>query len=183
MSMDHVDLNNPQEAGLYYANYARAGIKQAFIARHPELLRVSKEADIRNEQVIDKIHSESGRPLTPENYEAAYAVALVNGLLTLPEPGTIEANPDDMVIYSDGLRQDGDGRIVNPPATEEEVMDKLSTAELRGYLERKYQTPAPFNLADALTGEGSYRWKKAREWNGTDEEAVAALRGNLRGTP
>jgi hypothetical protein len=166
-----MSTNNPEAADKVQnvVNLAERSLKQNLAARHPHLLRVDKEADIQNEQVIDRIFLEnvqaSGWEFNDQNYEAAYSLALANGQLVLPEPGAVETNPDDMVIYSDGLRQDADGRIVNPPATEEEVMAKLSTPQLAEYLERKYQAPATINLADALTGEGSYRWKKAREWD------------------
>src|SRR6266849_1833847 len=104
----------------HFANLAETGLKQNLAARHPGLRRVAQEDDLRNAQAIDKIFLERVQAgqwqFTEENYEAAYAVALQNGQLTLPDPGIVEAAEANASVYSTtGIpMQDADGRLVYP---------------------------------------------------------------------
>jgi hypothetical protein len=59
-------------------------VLQDFAAKHPELLNVDLPADIRNKEIIvDLLVKGSGLPLTLENLELAYQVALKAGEITL----------------------------------------------------------------------------------------------------
>jgi hypothetical protein len=182
--MDYIDLKNPGAAGLYYASYAKEGIKRTLVQKHPELLRVPREADIQNEQAISKVLADNGWPWTPENLEAAYCVALQNGLLTLPEPGVTESNSDDIVIYSDELRQDADGKIVQRPATEQEVLHGMTTAQMRDYFEKTYQKPRPANVFEHFETPEQWQARVTRQRNqgSADQQAVNAFTEGMAGT-
>jgi hypothetical protein len=168
-----------------FANLAERGLKQNLAGRHPELLRVPEEDDKRNEQVIDTIFLERVQSgdwqFTDENYEAAYALALQNGQLVLPEPGTIEAGANEIVYSTTGIpAQDADGRLVYPPATEAEALERMSTPEMERYFRQKYEAPRPPNAADLLPQFGERTWGY-EESTLTDEQSQALRDKLLKG--
>jgi hypothetical protein len=124
--MNYVDLNDPIQAGMYYANLAKHAVKQTLVSNHPELLNVEGPDDIRNEETITRVMEEHGWPWTPENIEAAFCVAKENGQLNLP-------------MYS---------------AAEVAAFPRMTTAEIREHLERRYEPAAPMNAAEFLMTAG-----------------------------
>ena len=152
------DLTDPEQAGAYYAEKAKAQVEREFVAGHPELLRVEGQQDVANRQIIYGLLEIRQLPPTRENLELCFQEALRDGQLVLPE-------------YSN---------------RELEAFPRMSTANMREYLEKTRGQERPGNAAEFLTGEGSYRWKQAQRWNqdtaAMDEQALAALRESMRGT-
>jgi len=64
-------------------------------------------------------------------------MALENGQLRLPDPGTIEAAANAVYPTSGIPRQDADGRLIYPPATEERVLAHCAARKGRGVYEAK----------------------------------------------
>jgi hypothetical protein len=132
-----------------FANLAERGLKQNLVARHPELRLVSQDDDIRNAQAIDAIFLErvqTGWKFTDEHYEAAYCMALENGQLTLPDPGTIEAAANAVYPAFGIPRQDADGRLIYPPATAGEFLRTAPLAKVAAYMKQKFEVPRPPNM-------------------------------------
>jgi hypothetical protein len=86
-------------------------------------------------------------------------MALQNGQLKLPDPGTIAADGNGIYPTSGIPRQDADGRIVYPPATEEEALQNMSTPQMAAYLKQKYELPRPPNMWEQFPTAGE---RKAR---------------------
>src|SRR6266851_9802578 len=107
-------------------------VLQDFVAKHPELLNVDLPADIRNKEIIvDLLVKGTGLPLTQENLELAYQVALNAGEITLG-------------MYS---------------PQELEAFPRMTTKQMAEYLDRTYQTPRPQNAAELLPQFGERTWR------------------------
>jgi hypothetical protein len=154
-------MNDPTKAATTLQNFsdlAERSLKQNLAARHPELLAVDPETDERNAQAIDKIFLErvnSGdAQFDDANYELAFLVAHTNGLLTLGDPGVVGPEAEGMAYQAGVPMQDVYGRIVYPPATEAEALERMSTPEMAEYLRNKYQQPRPPNLWEQFPTQG-----------------------------
>jgi len=149
--MDTIDLTNPQVRARveYLGDQAERAIYSDFVARHSELLNVSLADDVRNKQAIDAVMNENGLALTPENLEYSFRVALEAGQLTLP--------------------------MYHP--LEQQAFPQMTTAQLKGYLEKQYQAPRPPNAAELLPTSGERMWRS--DTPAMSEEQLAALREKL----
>jgi hypothetical protein len=149
--VDTIDLTNPQTLSRLteLAAHAEQNIVRIFLEKHPELLQAGGADDVRNREVIEGIINQNGWPLRPEALEQAYNVALENRMLTLP-------------MYS---------------SAEEQVFPLMSTAQMKDYLQTRYQTPRPPNAAEFLPTEGERRWKS--DTTAMSEEQLAVLREKL----
>src|SRR6266536_211854 len=132
--MDTIDLKDPNVRARveYLGDQAERAIYSDFVARHSELLNVSLGDDCRNKVTIDGLMQEKGLPLTPENLELCYSEALQGGLLSLGmyHPLELEAFP------------------------------RMTTEQLKIYLERQYQAPRPANMAEYLPTSGERMWNE-----------------------
>ena len=126
---------------------------QNFVARHPELLTTDLPSDIRNKEIIvDLLLKGNGMPLTQENLELAYQVALNAGEITLG-------------MYS---------------PQELEAFPRMTTKQMGEYLDRRYQTPKPQNAAELLPQFGERTWR--HDTSTMSDEDSAALREKLSRT-
>jgi hypothetical protein len=151
-SQGRIDMNDPNVKARveYLGTHAEKSIMQDFIAKHPELLNVDAQSDIRNKEiVVDVVLKGSGLPLTPENLELAYQVALNSGEITLG-------------MYS---------------PQELEAFPRMTTKQMAEYLERRYQAPKPQNAAELLPQFGERTWRSDASTMGDEESA--ALREKL----
>lgn len=150
--MDTIDLTNPQVRARveYLGAHAERSIVQDFLEKYPELLNPPDvETDIRNRQAVEEIMNQHGLALTPENLEWSLRAAV--------EAGKIEVG-----MYS---------------LLEQQAFPRMTTAQLRDYLERQYQAPRPPNQAEFLPTEGERRWRS--DTSAMSEEQLAALREKL----
>ena len=159
--MDTLDLANPAVvAALQFQDqHATENIRRIFVSRHPELLNVSKPDDIANENAINKVIVENRWQYTPESLEAAYTITRQRGELVVND-------------------------LAHPSPQLQAVFDRMSTAQQREFFAAQQEPSRPRNLADELlTGEGSFRWNKARgtDTPALDDAALAALRNSLSG--
>ena len=180
--MATINLDDPEAMAKVqeFANLAERGLKQNLAARHPDLCRVDPETDLRNAEAIDRIFPEQTRSgnwkFSDESYEAAYAVALQSGQLTLPAPGTIE---DGNGVYpTAGVpRLDTSGRLIYPVATEEEFLCTAPLPKVGEYLKQKLEAPRPPNMWEQFPTAGE---RTPRHEGGVlDAEASEALRQKI----
>jgi hypothetical protein len=120
------DLTDPEQAGAYYAEKAKAQVEREFVARHPELLNVEGEQDAANRQIIYGLLNLRQLPITPENLEACFQEAARDGQLSMP-------------MYS---------------VQEQTAFSRMSAADIAEHLNRRYQAPAPGNAAEFLMTSG-----------------------------
>jgi hypothetical protein len=149
--MNSIDLRDPQTRARIeeLGAHAEKSIMQDFVARHPELLNVDLQTDCRNKAAIDEIMNQHGLALTPENLEWSLRAAL-------------EAGKVELAMYS--------------PA-EQEAFPRMSTQQMRSYLQARYQTPRPANQAELLPTSGERMWRSDTQT--MSDEQLAALREKL----
>jgi hypothetical protein len=152
--MDSIDLTNPQVRARVeeLGAHAELNIMREFVARHPELLNVDQQTDLRNKRAVDEIMNQHGLALNAENLEWSLRAAL-------------EAGKVELAMYS--------------PA-EQEAFPRMSTQQMREYLQVRYQTPRPPNAAELLPTSGERMWRADTQT--MNEEALATLRAKLMGT-
>src|SRR3989442_4468767 len=148
-SEGRIDLNDPDVKARVeeLGAHAERSIMQDFVAKHPELLNVDLATDLRNKEAIDAIMNENGLTLTPENLELAYRAAVEAGQLqfAMYHPLEIEAFP------------------------------RMTTEQLKQYLERQYQAPPKPNAAEFLPQFGERTWPETTR----TEEQLQELRDRL----
>jgi hypothetical protein len=142
---------NPQKTLQDFSDLAERSLKQNLADRHPELRAVDQQTDLQNAQAIDRIFlqrvNSGDAEFNDESYELAFTIAHANGLLTLGDPGIAGPEAEGMAYGVTALpMQVAYGRMVYPPATEEEALERMTTAEMRDYFHNKYQKPKPPNL-------------------------------------
>jgi hypothetical protein len=152
------------------ALHTERSLKQNLVMRHPELLRApTVEADNGNAQAVEAIFLEGVNrgewDFVDADFEKAYIIASSRGeIVVLPEPPPIPggfSSPEEFVQKA-------------PLKQVQETLRNIETSKLP----RNY-------AAELLTGEGSYRWNAARNFEQPQmtEEALAALRNGMGGKP
>jgi|SRR5690348_7350091 len=116
------------------ANVTQSSVMNEFVARHPELLQVSKDDDVHNSQVVGSILQDNNLPLTANTLEMAYALAKDQGKLKLPA-----AQQEDQPIVPVTLTSKR-GTQTSAVSQEEErrAMARMSRPELEEYLRKKH---------------------------------------------
>jgi len=126
--MDYIDLTDPSVRARveYLGREAEQNIERALVAKYPELLNVDLKTDIKNREAVYAVLNQNGLPLTAENLEWSLQKAYEAGQIVLP-------------MYS---------------AAEEQAFPRMTTAQMREYLEKTRQAPAPANAAEFLLTAG-----------------------------
>jgi hypothetical protein len=103
-------------------------------------------------------------------------LALQNGQLTLPDPGTVAA--DGGLYPTSGIPGlDTSGRLVYPQASEEEFLRTAPLPQVAAYLERKLGAPPKPNMWEQFPTAGERT--PSYESSALDAEASEALRAKI----
>ena len=117
---------------------AMMGIQNAvnaqFAQKHPELLQVPQEDDIKNAEVISKILTDNGWAYNLNNLEAAFAVAKTNNQLKL---NANSFSPEAILPPAPTTVSRPTGQV-NTSESENEFLHTAPLAKVKEYLEKKY---------------------------------------------
>ena len=117
---------------------AMMGIQNAvnaqFAQKHPELLQVPQEDDIKNAEVISKILTDNGWAYNLNNLEAAFAVAKTNNQLKL---NSNSFSPEAILPPAPTTVSRPTGQV-NTSESEEEFLRTGPLTKVKEYLEKKY---------------------------------------------
>jgi len=134
-----INLDNFMQEYQTVRQGAQMGITNAvnaqFAQKHPELLQVPQEDDIKNAEVISKILTENGWAYNLNNLEAAYAVAKNGGKLKLP---STDFSPEAVLPHAPTTVSRPTGQV-NTSESEDEFLKTAPLSKVKDYLERKYQ--------------------------------------------
>lgn len=114
-------------------------VNNAFSSRHPEFWGNSSEENDTNGKAIAKILTENSWAYTLPNLEAAYAVARQQNKLKFADNNAAPAAPDIPAAPTVLTRPSAGGASVD----ENEVMAKMTSSQLREYLEKKHANARP----------------------------------------
>ena len=117
---------------------AMMGIQNAvnaqFAQKHPELLQVPQEDDIKNAEVISKILTDNGWAYNLNNLEAAFAVAKNENKLKLQ---STSFSPEATLPVAPTTVTRPTGQV-NTSESEDEFLRTAPLGKVKDYLERKY---------------------------------------------